>query len=172
MNHVRFHSWVSSRSGNLWQEMNWECICKPNYPCGLRMLANILPGADFFEKRCMLILDAYGKSSFFILMCNGNENEGDFAVLEDLVKKAQTYDNPSSLFCIYGSYSYRFRSILCVTCYSKGWITVYEGTPSTDWDRNKESDIDVPVIKHMKPGSVVCIPILMRSGNIRVYSKR
>lgn len=39
------------------------------------------------------ILDAYGNHPSFILMCNGNENEGDFAVLEDLVKKAQKYDN-------------------------------------------------------------------------------
>ena len=30
----------------------------------------------------------------------------------------------------------------------KGWITVYEGKPSTDWDRKKESDIDCPVIAH------------------------
>ena len=57
------------------------------------MLANILPGADFFEKEMYAILDAYGNHPSFILMCNGNENEGDFAVLEDLVKKAQTYDN-------------------------------------------------------------------------------
>ena len=31
---------------------------------------------------------------------------------------------------------------------SKRRITVYEGKPSTDWDRCKESDIDVPVIAH------------------------
>ena len=30
----------------------------------------------------------------------------------------------------------------------KGRITVYDGKPSTDWDRSKESDIDCPVIAH------------------------
>ncbi len=94
------------------------------------------------------ILDAYGNHPSFILMCNGNENEGDFAVLEDLVKKAQTYDNRR----LYSASTARTHTasdqyyVSHVT--SKGWITVYEGTPSTDWDRNKESDIDVPVIAH------------------------
>lgn len=27
-------------------------------------------------------------------------------------------------------------------------MKVYEGRPSTDWDRSKESDVDVPVISH------------------------
>ena len=31
---------------------------------------------------------------------------------------------------------------------NKRWITVYEGKPSTDWDRSEESAIDVPVIAH------------------------
>lgn len=42
---------------------------------------------DFFEKEMYAILDEYGNHPSFILYCNGNENEGDFAVLEDLVKK-------------------------------------------------------------------------------------
>lgn len=33
------------------------------------------------------VLDEYGNHPSFLLMCNGNENEGDFTVLEDLVKK-------------------------------------------------------------------------------------
>lgn len=48
---------------------------------------------DFFEKEMYVIFDVYGNYFFFILMCNGNENEGDFVVLEDLVKKVQKYDN-------------------------------------------------------------------------------
>ena len=31
---------------------------------------------------------------------------------------------------------------------NKGPVKVYEGRPSTDWDRSKESDVDVPVISH------------------------
>lgn len=43
------------------------------------------------------ILDAMAITPLSILMCNGNENEGNFAVLEDLVKKAQKYDNRTAL---------------------------------------------------------------------------
>ena len=81
-------------------------------------------------------------------MCNGNENEGNFAVLEDLVKKAQQHDNRR----LYSASTARTHTasdqyyVSHVT--DKGWITVYEGQPSTDWDRSKESAIDCPVIAH------------------------
>ena len=81
-------------------------------------------------------------------MCNGNENEGNFNVLEDLVKKAQKHDNRR----LYSASTARTHTpsdqyyVSHVT--EKGWITVYEGKPSTDWDRKKESDIDCPVIAH------------------------
>ena len=31
---------------------------------------------------------------------------------------------------------------------TKGHMAIYEGRPSTDWDKNKELGIDVPVISH------------------------
>lgn len=94
------------------------------------------------------ILEEYGNHPSFILMCNGNENEGNFNVLEDLVKKAQKHDNRR----LYSASTARTHTpsdqyyVSHVT--EKGWITVYEGKPSTDWDRKKESDIDCPVIAH------------------------
>ena len=64
------------------------------------------------------------------------------------MKKAQKHDNRR----LYSASTARTHTpsdqyyVSHVT--EKGWITVYEGKPSTDWDRKKESDIDCPVIAH------------------------
>lgn len=94
------------------------------------------------------MLAEYGNHPSFILMCNGNENEGDFNVLEDLVKKARNYDDrrlySASTARAHTSSDQFYTSHVT----SKGSITVYEGRPSTDWDRSKASGIDCPVIAH------------------------
>ena len=81
-------------------------------------------------------------------MCNGNENEGDFDVLEDLVIKAQQYDDRRLYSASTARTHVKADQYYVSHVTKKGWITVYEGKPSTDWDRNAESDIDVPVIAH------------------------
>lgn len=81
-------------------------------------------------------------------MCNGNENEGDFTVLEDLVKKGQSYDNRHLYSASTARDHVKSDEFYVSHLTEKGWITVYDGQPSTDWDRSKESDIDVPVIAH------------------------
>ena len=92
---------------------------------------------DFFEKEMYAILNEYGNHPSFLLFCNGNENEGD-----------QAYDNRH----LYAASTARthVKSDQYYTSHvtQKGWITVYEGKPGTDWDRNETSDIDVPVIAH------------------------
>ena len=100
------------------------------------------------------ILDEYGNHPSFILYCNGNENEGDFAVLEDLVKKGQAYD-PRHLYSastarthVKADQYYASHVAANVGDKNRRWITVYEGKPSTDWDLCEESAIDVPVIAH------------------------
>ena len=147
MNHVRFHSWCPPEAAFMAGD-ELGIYLQAELPMWIKDVGKYPARRDFFEKEMYAILDAYGNHPSFILMCNGNENEGDFAVLEDLVKKAQTYDNRR----LYSASTARTHTasdqyyVSHVT--SKGWITVYEGTPSTDWDRNKESDIDVPVIAH------------------------
>lgn len=147
MNHVRFHSWCPPEAAfEAGDEVGM--YLQAELPMWIKDVGKYHDRRDFFEKEMYAILDAYGNHPSFILMCNGNENEGDFAVLEDLVKKAQKYDNRR----LYSASTARTHTpsdqyyVSHVT--SKGWITVYEGKPSTDWDRCKESDIDVPVIAH------------------------
>ena len=68
--------------------------------------------------------------------------------MEDLIQKGQAYDNRH----LYAASTARthVKSDQYYTSHvtQKGWITVYEGKPGTDWDRNETSDIDVPVIAH------------------------
>lgn len=98
---------------------------------------------DFFEKEMYAILDEYGNHPSFILFCNGNENEGDFAVLEDLVKKGQAHDNrrlysaSTARTHVKSDQYYTSHVAANVGEKNKRWITVYEGKPSTDWDRGR-----------------------------------
>lgn len=111
-----------------WNGVVGEMVLEAKEPCHLRRV------------------DIYHPS--FILMCNGNENEGNFDVLEDLVRKGRAYDDRH----LYSASTARTHTpsdqyyVSHVT--SKGGITVYEGVPRTNWDKNAESDIDVPVIAH------------------------
>lgn len=147
MNHVRFHSWCPPEAAFVAGD-ELGMYLQAELPMWIKDVGQYPARRDFFEKEMYAILDTYGNHPSFILMCNGNENEGDFAVLEHLVKKAQSYDNRR----LYSASTARTHTasdqyyVSHVT--SKGWITVYEGKPSTDWDRNQESDIDVPVIAH------------------------
>ena len=74
------------------------------------------------------MLEEYGNHPSFILMCNGNENEGDFTVLEDLVKKGRQFDNRR----LYSASTARTHtaSDQYYTSHvtSKGGITVYEAS--------------------------------------------
>lgn len=147
MNHVRFHSWCPPKAAFTAAD-ELGLYLQAELPMWIKDVGQHPARRDFFEKEMYAILDEYGNHPSFILMCNGNENEGDFAVLEDLVKKAQAYDSRR----LYSASTARTHTasdqyyVSHVT--SKGWITTYEGKPSTDWDLCKQSDIDVPVIAH------------------------
>lgn len=147
MNHVRFHSWCPPEAAFAAAD-EIGMYLQAELPMWIKDVGKYPARRDFFEKEMYALLDAYGNHPSFILMCNGNENEGDFSVLEDLVKKAQAYDGRR----LYSASTARTHVpadqfyVSHVT--KKGWITVYEGKPSTDWDRQETSDIDVPVIAH------------------------
>jgi hypothetical protein len=147
MNHVRFHSWCPPEAAfEAADELGM--YIQSELPMWVKDIGKYPLRRDFFEKEMYAILNEYGNHPSFILMCNGNENEGNFDVLEDLVKKAQACDNRH----LYSASTARTHTksdqyyVSHVT--GKGGITVYEGRPATDWDKSKESDIDVPVIAH------------------------
>lgn len=147
MNHIRFHSWCPPEAAFTAAD-EVGIYLQAELPMWIKDVGKYPARRDFFEKEMYAILDEYGNHPSFILMCNGNENEGNFDVLEDLVQKAQAYDNRR----LYSASTARTHTksdefyVSHVT--KKGGITVYEGIPSTMWDKRKESDIDVPVIAH------------------------
>lgn len=147
MNHVRFHSWCPPEAAfDAADELG--IYLQAELPMWIKDVGRYPARRDFFEKEMYAILDEYGNHPSFVLMCNGNENEGDFAVLEDLVKKAQAYDDRRLYSASTARTHVKADQYYVSHVTHKGWITVYEGKPSTDWDRSKESDIDVPVIAH------------------------
>lgn len=147
MNHVRFHSWCPPKAAFEAADETGIYL-QAELPMWIKDVGKYPERREFFEKEMIAMLDEYGNHPSFLLMCNGNENEGDFSVLEDLIQKGQKYDNRH----LYSASTARTHtaSDQYYTSHvtSKGWITVYDGKPSTDWDRSKESDIDCPVIAH------------------------
>lgn len=147
MNHVRFHSWCPPEAAfEAADEIGM--YLQAELPMWIKDVGQYPARRDFFEKEMYAILDAYGNHPSFVLMCNGNENEGDFAVLEDLVKKAQAHDNRRLYSASTARTHVAADQFYVSHVTQKGWITVYEGKPSTDWDRSETSGIDVPVIAH------------------------
>lgn len=147
MNHIRFHSWCPPEAAfDAADEIG--IYLQAELPMWIKDVGQYPARRDFFEKEMYAILDEYGNHPSFVLMCNGNENEGDFAVLEDLVKKAQAYDNRRLYSASTARTHVKADQYYVSHVTSKGWITVYEGKPSTDWDRTSTSGIDVPVMAH------------------------
>ena len=147
MNHVRFHSWCPPEAAFTAAD-EVGLYVQAELPMWIKDVGKYPARRDFFEKEMYAILKEYGHHPSFILMCNGNENEGDFAVLEDLVRKAQEYDNRRLYSASTARTHVKADQYYVSHVTEKGWITVYEGNPSTEWDRREESDIDVPVIAH------------------------
>ena len=89
MNHIRFHSWCPPEAAfHAADEVG--IYLQAELPMWIKDVGQYPARRDFFEKEMYAILEEYGNHPSFILMCNGNENEGNFNVLEDLVKKAQS----------------------------------------------------------------------------------
>lgn len=147
MNHIRFHSWCPPEAAfQAADELG--LYLQAELPMWIKDVGQYPARRDFFEDEMYAILNEYGNHPSFILMCNGNENEGDFSVLEDLVLKAQKHDNRRLYSASTARTHVKADQFYTSHVTEKGWITVYEGKPSTDWDLNAPSDIDVPVIAH------------------------
>ncbi len=148
MNHMRFHSWcppaaafrAADKLGVYFQVELPFWGEDGDYNEGHRF--------DFFRKEQKAILKEYGNHPSFVLYCNGNEIRGDFDFIEDLTRTGRELDSRH----LYSGATARKRVVsdqyYTSHVSNKGSITVYDGKPSTNWDRNKESDIDVPVIAH------------------------
>lgn len=147
MNHVRFHSWCPPEAAfEAADEVG--IYLQAELPMWIKDVGKYPARRDFFEKELYAVLEEYGNHPSVLLMCNGNENEGDFAVLEDLVQKGQRHDNRHLYSASTARTHVKSDEFYVSHVSPKGGITVYEGIPSTDWDKDATSDIDCPVIAH------------------------
>ena len=147
LNHIRFHSWCPPQAA-FHAADRLGLYLQVELPMWIKDVGKYPARRQFFEEEMYAILNEYGNHPSFILKCNGNENEGNFDVLEDLIIKGQQYDNRHLYSASTARTHVKADQFYVSHLTHKGWITVYEGKPSTDWDRNAESDIDVPVIAH------------------------
>ena len=147
LNHIRFHSWCPPRAAfrmadryGVYLEVEMPMWGKDAEPDSARY--------DFFRREMRAILKEYGNHPSFLLFCNGNEITGNFDFIEELTASGRALD-PRHLFS--GSTA---RTRVPSDQYyvsqqtNKGPVKVYEGRPTTDWDRSAESDVDVPVLSH------------------------
>ena len=146
-NHVRFHSWCPPEAAFVAAD-ELGVYLQVELPMWIKDVGQYPDRRNFFEKEMYAILKEYGNHPSFLLYCNGNENEGDFNVLEDLIKKGRAYDNRHLYSASTARTHVKTDQYYTSHVTTKGWITVYEGKPNTDWDLNETSDIDVPVIAH------------------------
>lgn len=146
-NHVRFHSWCPPEAAFAAADAVGLYL-QVELPMWIKDVGKYPARRDFFEKEMYAVLEAYGHHPSFLLYCNGNENEGDFSVLEDLIRKGRARDGRHLYSASTARTHVASDQFYASHVTEKGWITVYEGRPSTDWDCSRESEIDVPVIAH------------------------
>lgn len=79
---------------------------------------------------------------------NGNEITGDFSFIEELTATARQLDNRR----LYSGSTARTRvksdQFYITHQTTKGHMAIYEGRPYTNWDKNKELGIGLPIISH------------------------
>ncbi len=149
LNHIRFHSWcppaaafrMADRYGIYFEvEMPmWGKDAEPDARGGRW---------DFFRREMRSILREYGNHPSFVLYCNGNEITGDFDFIEELTAAGRALDSRHLFSGSTARTRVKSDQYYVSQQTNRGDVKVYEGLPSTDWDRNAGSDVDVPVISH------------------------
>lgn len=148
MNHMRFHSWCPTKAAFRMADKLGIYLEVEMPMWGKDGENNSQPRFDFFRRELKGILKEYGNHPSFVLYCNGNEISGDFDFVEELTRAGRESDD-RRLFS--GSTARkRVKSDQYYVTHQtpKGGATVYDGRPFTDWDIEKGTDIDVPVISH------------------------
>lgn len=147
LNHLRFHSWCPPDAAFRMAD-KYGIYFEVEMPMWGRDAEPDEARYNFFRREIKAILKEYGNHPSFILYCNGNEITGNFDFIEELTAEGRKLD-PRHL---YSGSTARTRvksdQFYVSQQTNKGPVKVYEGLPSTDWDRSMESDVDVPVISH------------------------
>ncbi|WAC39556.1 sugar-binding domain-containing protein [Pedobacter sp. SL55] len=147
MNHLRFHSWCPPKAAfrmadkhGIYFEVEMPMWGKDAEPDEDRY--------NFFRREMRAILKEYGNHPSFVLYCNGNEITGNFDFIEELTSDAIKLDSRHLFSGSTARTRVKSDQYYVSQQTNKGPVKVYEGLPNTDWDRNAESDVDVPVISH------------------------
>lgn len=147
MNHMRFHSWCPPAAAFRMADKHGIYL-EVEMPMWGKDAEVDEARYNFFRREQKAILKEYGNHPSFVLYCNGNEITGNFDFIEELTAKAREIDNRH----LYSGSTARTRvksdQYYVSQQTNKGPVKVYEGKPSTDWNRSMESDVDVPVISH------------------------
>lgn len=147
MNHMRFHSWCPPAAAfrmadklGIYFEVEMPMWGRDAEPDEARY--------NFFRREMRAILKEYGNHPSFVLYCNGNEITGNFDFIEELTASGRELDSRHLFSGSTARTRVKSDQYYVSQQTNKGPVKVYEGLPYTDWDRNKESDVDVPVISH------------------------
>jgi len=147
LNHMRFHSWCPPRAAfrmadkhGIYFEVEMPMWGKDAEPDEARY--------NFFRREMRAILKEYGNHPSFVLYCNGNEITGNFNFIEEITAMGRELDSRHLFSGSTARTRVKSDQYYVSQQTNKGPVKVYEGLPNTDWDRNKESDVDVPVISH------------------------
>ena len=146
-NHMRFHSWCPPEAAfrmadkyGIYFEVEMPMWGKDAEPDQARY--------NFFRREMKAILKEYGNHPSFVLYCNGNEITGNFNFIEELTSTGRELDNRHLFSGSTARTRVKSDQYYVSQQTNKGPVKVYEGLPNTNWDRNIESDVDVPVISH------------------------
>ncbi|ANQ51651.1 glycoside hydrolase family 2 [Flammeovirga sp. MY04] len=159
LNHIRFHSWCPPEAAfRVADKMGFYLQVElPNWSLEYGIDPNMV---EWMEKEADRIIESYGNHPSFCLMSMGNELEGDFDLLNGLVKKLQKEDNRHLYTVSTFSFEQPHGTIpepaddYWITQWSKdGWIRgqgVFDAYPpqfNIDFSKSL-SFVDVPVITH------------------------
>ena len=147
LNHMRFHSWCPPRAAFRMAD-KYGIYFEVEMPMWGKDAELDEARYNFFRREMRAILKEYGNHPSFVLYCNGNEITGNFDFIEELTATGRELDNRHLFSGSTARTRVKSDQYYVSQQTNKGPVKVYEGLPSTNWDRNKESDVDVPVISH------------------------
>lgn len=147
MNHLRFHSWCPPEAAFRMADKH-GIYFEVEMPMWGKDAESDEARYHFFRREMRAILKEYGNHPSFVLYCNGNEITGNFDFIEELTADAKALDNRHLFSGSTARTRVKSDQYYVSQQTNKGPVKVYEGLPYTNWDRSKESDVDVPVISH------------------------
>ncbi|MDU1890361.1 MAG: beta-glucuronidase [Dysgonomonas sp.] len=147
LNHLRFHSWCPPKAAFRMADKH-GIYFEVEMPMWGKDAEQDEARYNFFRREMRAILKEYGNHPSFVLYCNGNEITGNFDFIEELTATGRELDNRHLFSGSTARTRVKSDQYYVSQQTNKGAVKVYEGLPYTDWDKNRESDVDVPVISH------------------------